>query len=193
LWGLYPGHQISPRLTPELAEASRVVLEQRGLTGNGWSSAWKAACWARLENGLKALENIRYAAGNYTTSSLFSICSHAMQVDGTMGMTAAIGEMLLQSDGGELRLLPALPGSWNTGEVRGLRARGGFEVDFSWDSRGPRKAAILSQAGKICRIRTAVRFTVTHGDKPVAVTRPEELVTEFPTASGEKYSLVRVD
>jgi alpha-L-fucosidase 2 len=193
LWGLYPGHQISPRLTPELAEASRVVLEQRGLTGNGWSSAWKAACWARLENGDKALENIRYAVGNYTTASLFSICSNAMQVDGALGMTAAIAEMLLQSNAGEIQFLPALPSSWNAGEVRGLRARGGFELDFRWDAGRLRNATILSHGGQICRVRMAGSFALTHGGKPVAARRPQRDVIEFQTAAGEEYALTRVD
>ena len=109
LWGLYPGHQISPRKTPKLAGASAVVLEQRGLAGNGWASAWKAGSWARLGNATKALENIDYAIHNYTFNSLFSICSKAMQVDGSFGMSAAIAEMLLQSHEDELSLLPALP------------------------------------------------------------------------------------
>lgn len=119
------------RETP-FAAASQVVLEQRGLPGNGWSSAWKAACWARLGNGDKAMENVRYAVGHYTTTSLFSICSNAMQVDGAFGMSAAIGEMLLQPDGGEIRFVPALPQSLASGSAKGLRAR----VDSRWTSGG---------------------------------------------------------
>ena len=112
-----------------------------------------------------------------------------MQVDGTLGMTAAIAEMLLQSDEGEIRFLPALPGPWSSGEVKGLRARGGFEVDFSWDSGRLRKATVVSHLGKTCRIRTSESFAVTQGDNPVPTTRPGGAVIEFKTAPGEKYSL----
>ncbi len=193
LWGLYPGHEISLARTPEFARASEVVLEQRGLQGNGWSSAWKAACWARLGNGAKAMENVRYAAGHYTTASLFSICSNAMQVDGALGMSAAIGEMLLQSEEGEIGLLPALPELLSSGVAKGLRARGGFEVDFEWASGRVQRATVVSSLGRTCRVRVAGSFTVTHAGQPVVVAHPEAGVVEFPTAAGEKYSLVRVD
>ncbi|WP_228486365.1 glycoside hydrolase family 95 protein [Paludibaculum fermentans] len=189
LWGLYPGHEISPRETPAFAAASQVVLEQRGLPGNGWSSAWKAACWARLGNGDKAMENVRYAVGHYTTTSLFSICSNAMQVDGAFGMSAAIGEMLLQSDGGEIRFVPALPQSLASGSAKGLRARGGFEVDFRWQAGVLEKATILSSLGKTCRIRTPGSFAVTSGGRSVVVTQPEAGVIEFATKPGETYSV----
>lgn len=193
LWGLYPGHGISPRTTPEFAKASEVVLEQRGLPGNGWSSAWKAACWTRLGNGDKAMENVRYAAGHYMTTSLFSICSNAMQVDGAFGMSAAILEMLLQSDGGEIRFVPALPQSLTSGSAKGLRARGGFEVDFQWGTGQLQSASIVSSLGQNCRIRTQGAFKVTSSGKALAVTQPEAGVIEFATTRGATYTLTRAD
>jgi alpha-L-fucosidase 2 len=189
LWGLFPGHQISPRTTPKLAEASKVVLEQRGLPGNGWSSAWKAACWARLGNGSKALENIDFAIHNYTFNSLFSICSKAMQVDGSFGISAAIAEMILQSHEDELNLLPALPESWNTGEVRGLCARGGFDVGMRWKEGRLAEAIILSRIGGTCRVRCGVALQVLSQGKAVPVSRPEKGVVEFKTTPGATYVL----
>lgn len=190
LWGLYPGNQISPRRTPQFAEASKVVLEQRGLSGNGWASAWKAACWARLGNADKALENINYAIHNYTFNSLFSVCSKAMQVDGSFGMAAVITELLLQSHEEELNLLPALPASWNTGEVSGLLARGGFEIGMRWQNGRLIEATILSKAGNLCRVRSTAALQVTSQGKPVGVTRPEKDVVEFKTTPGATYNLI---
>ena len=187
-WGLYPGHQISPRRTPKLAEASGVVLEQRGLAGNGWASAWKAASWARLGNAVKAQENIAYAIRNYTFNSLFSICSKALQVDGSFGLSAAIAEMLLQSHEDELNLLPALPESWKTGDVRGLRARGNFEVGMRW-KEGRIEEALLSRSGNACRIRSAGFLQVKYQGRSVDVSRPESHVLEFRTVPGATYTL----
>ena len=190
LYGLYPGNQISARRTPEFAVASRVVLEQRGVEGNGWSSAWKAASWARLLDGARALQNFTYAIGHYTTDSLFSICSRALQVDGSFGMTAAIAEMLLQSHENEIALLPALPPAWRSGRVSGLRARGGFDVDLSWQDGVLARAAITSRLGSNCRVRSTARIQVTAGGLPVRTTRPEPDVIEFATSPGARYALV---
>ena len=191
LWGLYPGNEILPRLTPKLADASRVVLEQRGLTGTGWSSAWKAALWARLDDGDRALENIKYAAGNYTTASLFSICSHAMQVDGALGMTAAIAEMLLQSQNEELSFLPALPSEWKNGRVSGLLARGGFEVGMVWQSGRLREARIKSRRGRICKIRiNGTQAQVSSGGRSITTKLVEPGVLEFATSSGTEYAVI---
>lgn len=189
LYGLYPGAQISPRRTKELAEAARVVLEQRGLPGNGWASAWKAAAWARLGNPSRAMENFHYAVHNYTTTSLFSICSKAMQVDGSFGMTAAIAEMLLQSHEDELSLLPARPDAWAKGEVSGLRARGGFEVGLRWKAGALEQATVGSTLGRRCRVRSSQRLAVTLAGGKVRVRRPEPDVIEFETTPGSVYVL----
>lgn len=189
LYGLFPGNQISARRTPKLAEAAKVVLEQRGLRGNGWSSAWKMACWARLYQPEKALENFVYAIKNYTFDNLFSICSKALQVDGSFGVAAAIMEMLLQSHEGEINLLPSLPSEWSNGFVRGIKARGGFELDIYWEKNCLKEATITSNLGKKCRVRTATPVQVFWGNKIIPV-EEEEGVVSFETSKGEKYKLV---
>lgn len=190
LYGLFPGNQIRVRTTPELAEGCRVVLEQRGLAGNGWSSAWKMACWARLFNGAKSMDNFNYYIHNYVFDNLFAICSKSLQVDGSFGVSAAVAEMILQSHEDEIFLLPALPNFWENGEVRGLCARGGFEVDIKWEKTRLISALILSRKGNKCRLRTRDAVDVFNNGVKIKVKRYDKNLIEFDTKKDEIYKIV---
>jgi alpha-L-fucosidase 2 len=167
LFALHPGNQISVYENPLLAEAARISLEARGDGGTGWSLAWKINFRARLHDGDRAYDllkrllrpvdgeqNVSYTGGGGSYANL--LCAHPpFQLDGNMGGTAGIAEMLLQSTENEIRILPALPREWKKGSVTGLRARGNFTIDFDWDNGELSSGIIRGNPGMEVTVRMA--------------------------------------
>lgn len=185
LFGLFPGNHITPLKTPELANAAKKTLEIKGDETTGWSKGWRINLWARLWDGNRAYkmfrELLRYVdpdgkktekprRGGGTYPNLFD-AHPPFQIDGNFGGAAAVAEMLVQSDENEIRLLPALPDAWDSGAVKGICARGGFEISMEWNDKILKKVSVFSNKGG--------KTTLISGDKKQDITLKKGQKTEI--------------
>ncbi|QMV42860.1 glycoside hydrolase family 95 protein [Cohnella cholangitidis] len=197
LYGLHPGNQITVRGTPELAQAVRTTLDRRreheGTDTIGWCFAWNINIYARLEDPDNAYGYLRKLLGN-PFPNLFNAHRHPkitfypFSIEANFAATAGIAELLVQSHAGELHLLPALPSAWSNGSVRGLRARGGYEISMEWKQGRLHHAIIQASLNGNCRLRLSELVGIEGVDSEVAA----DGVIEFKTEAGKSYRVVPI-
>lgn len=192
LYGLHPGNQITKRGTPQLFEAARRTLQLRGDAGTGWSLAWKINFWARMEEGGRAHDLIRSLVTTERLAPNMFDLHPPFQIDGNFGATAGIAEMLLHSHNGELHVLPALPPAWPSGQVTGLRGRGGYTVGAVWSGGWAKELSVTPDRDGVVKVRSRV-FTGTYelrdltGGVVVQPERVEPDVIRFTGQAGHTY------
>lgn len=197
LFGLFPGNEITPA-SPAFFNASRKTLEIRTDVGTGWSKGWKINWWARLQDGDHAYKLVRTLLNYVETSKNgfigggtypnFFDAHPPFQIDGNFAGTAGMAEMLIQSHQGFIQLLPALPTAWGNGNIRGLKARGGFEISMSWQDGTLLGATIISQRGNECRVVSAVPLRLKESNV-VSVKKGDAFELTFPTKYDKTYQL----
>jgi alpha-L-fucosidase 2 len=190
MYGLYPGNVISARKTPELIDACKKVLEQRGDEGPGFSRAWKMSLWARLYDGNRANSIFKGYLKDQVYPQLFAKCYTSLQVDGSFGVTAGITEMLIQSHECVIDLLPALPDEWESGSFNGVCARGAFDISMNWKNGKILSVSVLSKAGEICTINPKTPVTVTYKGRKISVKKLADGSICFNTITNGRYDLV---
>ncbi|KKI89397.1 alpha-L-fucosidase [Bacillus sp. SA1-12] len=200
LFGVYPGKQFTDHETPELFEAAKQSLLRRGDEGTGWSLAWKIALWARFKDGNRALDLISNLLQlvtednktNYHKGGVYPNLFDAhppFQIDGNFGFVAGLAELLLQSHTDGIQFLPALPDAWADGFVRGLRARGGFEVDLEWENRQLKEVQIRSLKGERCIVSIENAVEVKAGGSAVDTEKIGNGLIAFSTNPGQSYTI----
>ena len=199
LFALHPANQISPLKNVALSNAAKKTLEIRGDEGTGWSKAWKINFWTRLLDGNHAYSLLRqllqatedrktnYAQGGGTYPNLFD-AHPPFQIDGNFGGTAGMTEMLLQSHLNEIHLLPGLPDAWKEGEINGICARGGFEININWKNNRLNTAEIKSLSGKNCKVRTSEKIKI-EGATFETLQEGKYYITTFKTLKGKIYTI----
>jgi alpha-L-fucosidase 2 len=189
LWGLYPGSEITPELSPREASASGTSIDRRGTGGCGWSYGWKIGLWARLYNPVGALHEFRSLLTESSLPNMFSLCGRTLQVDGNFGATSSIAEMLLQSHQTFVHLLPALPDEWATGSVTGMRARGNLEFSMDWADGRLFQATVKAGKDGSIRIKADGLKEVIYSEGSVQLTSLNDEILRFDAENGVVYTL----
>ncbi len=201
MYPVFPGNEISSLHTPALAIAAKKALSLRAKTNCSWGFAWKAACWTRLgegdsawqtlQNQLRYVEAQNKSADNYGLfPNLFNSEGQSVIMNGNGCATAVIAEMLLQSQAGEIQLLPALPSWFEEGTVTGLCARGGFVVDIAWHKHVLASSTIYSTLGNECRLQTSQFVKIFEGSAQVDISHAANNVIVFKTKKGKRYTIL---